>query len=318
MIRSILYEEAEEWAKLPSGWNLGEVPGIAVDSQDRVFAFCRSEHPVVILDRHGQFLGSWGEGMFSRPHMIYIGSDDSVYCVDDVGHTIKKFTPDGDLLLTITSPNGPADTGYTPGDPSSVRRSGPPFNRPTDIAVAPSGHLLISDGYGNARVHRFTADGRLLQSWGDPGCGPAQFVQPHGIYVDERGCVYVADRRNKRIQLFSAEGQFLSQWTDIWWPCGIAMDKEDNVYVAEVGGHFMFGREAALNEPAARITIRDLHGNIQAEWGEQDPKRTGRFFSPHSIAVDSQQNVYVGEVTLSYPQGQAPPGTKVMRKYVRV
>ena len=96
-----VFEEAEGWAQLPKGWNLGEVPGVAVDSQDRLFAFCRSEHPVVIFDRNGRFLESWGDGMFVCPHMIFIGPDDSVYCVDAQGHRVKKFTPDGKLLMTL-------------------------------------------------------------------------------------------------------------------------------------------------------------------------------------------------------------------------
>ena len=107
-----IYEEVEGWAQLPPDWELGEVPGIAVDSQDRVYAFCRSEHPVVVFDRDGRFLGSWGEGMFVRPHMILIGPDDSVYCVDDEGHRVHKCTTDGKLLMTIAPENGMADTGY--------------------------------------------------------------------------------------------------------------------------------------------------------------------------------------------------------------
>ena len=111
-----IYEEVQGWAQLPPDWDLGEVPGIAVDSQDRVYAFCRSQHPVVVFDRDGRFLGSWGEGMFVRPHMILIGPDDAVYCVDDEGHRVHKCTTDGKLLMTIAPENGVADTGYVPPD----------------------------------------------------------------------------------------------------------------------------------------------------------------------------------------------------------
>ena len=313
-----IYEEVEGWAQLPPDWDLGEVPGIAVDSQDRVYAFCRSEHPVVVFERDGRFLGSWGEGMFVRPHMILIGPDDAVYCVDDEGHRVHKCTTDGKLLMTIAPQNGVAETGYVPPDWKTVQRGGPPFNRPTDVALSPEGDIYVSDGYGNARVHKFTAEGRLLRSWGEPGDQPGQFHQPHCVFVDRQGRVYVGDRQNQRIQIFSAEGEFLTQWNDIWWPDGICQDAEQNLYVGEVGGIFMFGQEARLDQRGARITVRDLEGNVQSEWGEEDPHGAGRFFAPHGVALDSRGDLYVGEVTFSYSHRQAPPDAKVLRKYARV
>lgn len=313
----LTFEEAEGWARLPEGWDLGEVPGIAVDSRDRVYAFCRAENPVVIFDRDGSYLDSWGKGLFVRPHMIFIGPDDSVYCVDDNGHRVHKFTTEGELLMTLAPTDGVADTGYNGTDVQSILRSGPPFNTPTDVALAPDGNLFVSDGYGNARVHKFSPDGQLLLSWGDPGDGPSQFRQPHGVYVDPEGKVYVADRQNCRIQIFSPEGEFLDQWTEVWWPNDLCQDRQQNFCVAEIGGIFMYGREARLDKPAARMTVRAADGSILAEWCEQDPYGTGRFFSPHSVAVDSHGDVYVGQVTFSYTKRQAPPGSKVLRKYVR-
>ena len=313
----LTFEEAEGWAKLPEGWDLGEVPGIAVDSKDRVYAFCRAENPVVIFGRDGRYLGSWGKGVFVRPHMIFIGPDDSVFCVDDNGHRVHKFTPEGKLLMTLAPSNDVADTGYNGTDHQSILRSGPPFNTPTDVALAPDGSLFVSDGYGNARVHKFSADGQLLLSWGDPGEGPSQFNQPHGVYVDPEGKVYVADRQNSRIQIFSPQGEFLDQWTEVWWPNALCQDRQQNFCVAEIGGIFMYGREARLDKPAARMTVRAADGSILAEWCEEDPYGTGRFFSPHSVAVDSHGDIYVGQVTYSYTKRQAPPGSKVLRKYVR-
>ena len=274
------YEQLETWPKLPNGWSLGEVPGIAVDSQDRVFAFCRSEDPVVVFDRDGLLLGAWGRGMFERPHMIFIGPDDSVYCVDDVGHRVKKFTPNGELLLELAPLNGPADTGYVPGDSNLVVRSGPPFNRPTDVALSHAGEIYVADGYGNARVHKYSCDGTFLFSWGDPGSGPGQFRQVHGVCVAPDHLVYVADRQNTRIQIFSPEGEFLRQWPNVWWPCAMCLDSTANMYVAEVGGIFMFGQEPRLDQPCARITVRTLEGEIQTQWGVDDPLGNGRFFAP--------------------------------------
>ena len=141
-----IFEEVEGWAKPPLECKLGEVPGIAVDSQDRVYAFCRAENPVVIFDRDGNYLNSWGQGLFTRPHMIFIAPDDSVYCVDDQGHRIKKFTPNGELLMTLQPQDGVPDTGYVPPDHLDVLRSGPPFNTPTDVALSPQGEIYVSDG----------------------------------------------------------------------------------------------------------------------------------------------------------------------------
>ena len=202
-----VYEEVEGWGEVPEGWNIVEVPGVAVDSQDRVYVFCRSEHPIIVFDRDGQFLRSWGEGMIKRAHDIIVGPDDSIYCVDDWGHAVHKFTPEGELLQSIETADNPADTGYVWDVQKEVLRAGPPFNYPTGIALSPSGELYVSDGYGNARVHKFTAEGDLQFSWGEPGTGAGQFVTPHNVCVDRDGTVYVADRQNRRMQLYNSHGR---------------------------------------------------------------------------------------------------------------
>ena len=218
---SFRYEVHERWGKLPEGWSFVEVAAVATDSQDRVFVFNRGEHPVIIFDRDGTFLGSWGEGLFVRPHGITIGPDDAVYCTDDLDHTVRKFTPDGTLLLTLGTSGRPSDTGATSIDFRTIRHAGPPFHYPTNLALAADGELYVTDGYGNARVHKFAPDGRLLASWGEPGSGPGQFHVPHGIAVDREGTVFVADRENSRLQLFSPDGEFLAEWTDLARPCQV-------------------------------------------------------------------------------------------------
>ena len=122
-------------------------------------------------------------------------------------------SPEGRLLLTLGVSGRPSDTGATSPDYRTVQRGGPPFNYPTNVALSPEGDIYVSDGYGNARIHRFSPDGRLLHSWGQPGAGPGQFNVPHGIAIDRQGIVLVADRENSRIQRFTPDGEFIDEWT---------------------------------------------------------------------------------------------------------
>src|SRR5262249_19178394 len=147
--RDFGYTPDDHWAKLPPGYSWPEVAGVATDSRDRVFVFNRGEHPVMVFECDGKFLRSWGEGAFVRPHGITIGPDDSVYCSDDSGHVVRKFTPEGRLLLTLGTSGKPSDTGASGNDFRTIRRAGPPFNYPTNLALAADGTMFVSDGYGN-------------------------------------------------------------------------------------------------------------------------------------------------------------------------
>src|SRR5262245_25677412 len=196
------YTPLPGWGQLPPGWDLVEVAGVAIDSQDNVHVFNRGAHPLIVFSPAGDFLRSWGEGLFRRPHGITIGPDDAVYLTDDADHTVRKYSAAGELLLTLGTSGVPSDTGATSMDYRTVRRSGPPFHYPTNLALGPAGEMYVTDGYGNARVHKFARDGRLLFSWGEPGAGAGQFHAPHGVAVDAEGVVLVADRENSRIQRF--------------------------------------------------------------------------------------------------------------------
>src|SRR5262249_6987289 len=157
-------------------------------------------------------------------------------------------------------------------------------------------------GYGNARVHRFTPDGRLLHSWGEPGAGPGQFNLPHGLAVDREGRVFVADRENSRVQVFSPKGEFLSQITEVARPMQVALDGDDNLYVAEVGwraGLFPW-QETPANPQGTRVSIFDRNGKLRSHWGGgADPTAPGDFFAPHDIWLDDRGDIYVGEVVMS-------------------
>jgi DNA-binding beta-propeller fold protein YncE len=317
------YEAVVGWEQLPPGWSFVEVAGVATDSRDRVYVFNRGDHPVIVFDRDGRFITSWGEGVFKRAHGIHIGPDDAVYCTDDLDHTVRKFTREGRLLLTLGTSGRPSDTGIDGIDYRSIRRAGPPFHRPTNVALAKDGALYITDGYGNARVHKFTAEGRLLSSWGEPGEGPGQFNLPHGIALDSQGRVYVADRENSRIQIFSANGEYLTEWTDVARPMQVFIDGQDNVFVAGVGwraGLFPWQSPPGAEPAGPQVSVFDHGGRLLAQWGDgSDPTAPGNFFAPHDIWVDSHGDVYVGEVVMSAGgnRGLVSRDCHALQKFVR-
>jgi DNA-binding beta-propeller fold protein YncE len=312
------------WEQLPAGWTFVEVAGVATDAAGNVFVFNRGEHPMIVFDRAGRFLRSWGEGVFVRPHGLTIGPDDAVYCVDDSGHTVRKFTPEGQLLLTLGTPGQRSDTGATTIDYRTILRAGGPFNLPTNLALSPSGEMFVADGYGNARVHRFSPEGELISSWGEPGAGPGQFHVPHGIAVDAHGTVFVADRENDRLQFFTPEGTFLGQWTDIARPCQVFFDVAGNVFVAELGyraGMFPGTEPPPGNPTGGRMSVFNAAGELQARWGGGDqPCQPGDFFAPHDVWVDRFGDLYVGEVTWSAGanRGVVPPDCHSLQKFVRI
>lgn len=319
---SYRYEALERWQKLPAGWSFGEVAGVAADSRDRVYVFNRGEHPLIVFDREGNFLSSWDSVRFNRAHGITIGPDDAVYCTDDLDHTVRKFTTDGKLLLTLGTSGKPSDTGIDGIDYRTIKRVGPPFHRPTNLALSRNGDMYVTDGYGNARVHKFSPDGKLLYSWGEPGSGPGQFNLPHGIAVDKDEKVYVADRENSRVQIFDAKGKFLAGWTDIVRPMQVVVDTAGNILVAEVGFRAgMFPWAVAPADPVgARVSVFSPAGKLLARWGGgPDPCAVGDFFAPHDLRLDSQGDLYVGEVTLSAGgnRGLVSPDCHCLQKFVK-
>ncbi len=318
------FEVCEGWGVLPEGWRLVEVAGVATDSHDRVFVFNRGDHPVIIFDREGRFIGSWGEKLFARPHGITIGPDDTVYCTDDLDHTVKRFTPEGKLVAILGKSGCPSDTGATSMDFRTICRAGPPFHYPTNLALAADGSLYIADGYGNARVHRYSPDGVHLASWGEPGGAPGEFRVPHGIAVRPDGTVIVADRENSRLQFFSPEGSFLEEWTDVARPCQVFVDAVGRVYVAELG--FRAGMWPGTTAPSpdatgGRISVFDHDGRLIARWGGgSNSCAPCDFYAPHDLCLDSRGDLYVGEVTWSAGgnRGAVPADCHSLQKFGRV
>jgi DNA-binding beta-propeller fold protein YncE len=315
------YAVVDGWEQLPPGYVHRDVAGVAVDGEDRVFLICRGDHPIIAYDQKGNFLGSWGEGLFTyRTHGITVAPDGTLFCTDDGNHTIRRFTPEGKLLMTLGTMNTPSDTGYDGKDYMTITRPAGPFNRPTNIAVGPRGHLYVSDGYGNCRVHRFSPGGTLERSWGEPGTGPGQFYLPHGIAVAADGRVFVCDRESDRIQIFSPDGEYLSEWTDTQRPTHLVFDAEGRAYVSELWWHSgdISRRHGPTREARpARLSVYDRDGRVLARWGTPDATAPGSFAAPHGLAVDSRGDIYVSEVTWTFAvsRGRAPADCHTFQKF---
>ena len=274
-----VYEVVENWAELPQGWNM-PAAAVAVDSQDRIYCYNRDPgHPIVVFDRDGRYLYDWGDGEAEFAHAIVIDADDNPWLVDRDRGQILKYTPDGKLLSAIGERGFRSDTGVDPNNFSSqayrdVTHGGGPFNLPTDIAFTPSGEMFITDGYGNARVHKFDADGNYQFSWGEPGTGPGEFNMPHGVHINHQGHVLVCDRENDRVQVFSQDGKYLSTWpTQLIGPAVFYVDADDVYYIPEHNG--------------GMISILTAEGERLTQWGDSE------FRSCHGIAGDSQGDIYV-------------------------
>ncbi len=220
------YELVEGWGELPEGMEWGMVSAVAVDGNGLVYVLRRREPPVIILDESGKFLTSWGAGLFTQPHGLRLDSKGFIWATSvsesfrgGKGHQVFKFSPEGQLLLTLGSPDVAGDGANT-------------FNGPSDVAVAPNGEFFVSDGYGNSRVVKFSETGQFLKAWGRKGTAAGQFDLPHSIVMDSRGRILVGDRENERVQVFDAEGNFVDQWTELGFPYGLYIT-EDNLLIVD-------------------------------------------------------------------------------------
>ena len=289
---NVILGQGDHRYAVEEGWGMGgcpelpDVTAVAVDSADNVYLFCRGDAPIRAFDRTGRFLRSFGQGLFVRPHGLHIGADDTLYCIDEGSHCVLILTPAGELLGRI-------------GGPEAVPfMSGGPFNRCTNIAISPTGDIYVADGYGNARVHRYSPEGKLLMSWGEPGVMPGQFNVVHDICCDRAGRIYIADRENHRIQVFDADGVWLDQWHNLHRPCGLAMANRDEpvFYVGELGPVMASNANTPHLGPA--ISILDHEGRHLARLGTARAGiEAGAFMSPHGVAVDSHGDIYVAELT---------------------
>jgi len=267
----------------------------------------------MVFDRTGNFLRSWGEGQFPRAHGVHMAPDDTMFLTDDGGHFVHKVRLDGKLLLELGVPGKPAPY-----------MSGEPFHRCTHTALSPNGEIYVSDGYGNAKVHKYSPDGKWLMSWGEPGTGEGEFNIVHNICTDADGWVYVADRENHRVQVFDGNGKFETQWKNLHRPCGMYMPygQRPICYIGEVGPAAAVSRDIPNLGP--RVSIVDHEGKLIGRFGDT-PAGTelGKFLAPHGLAVDRHGDIYVGEVSWTawpqiYPGKPHPANLRSLQKFEKV
>ena len=272
-----------DWPKpLPENIEWGQVPNVTIDREGFIYAFHRSDPPVLKFDTEGNLVDSFGSAQWvARPHGFRLTPEGDIWTTDyqrESGHTITKIDTAGNILLRLGA-RGFAGTG-----PNT-------FNGPADVAQAEDGSFFVADGHWNNRVVKFDASGRYLLEWGGKGSGPGQFDVPHTILIDRRGRVFVGDRSNERIQLFTQEGEYLTEWDQFGRPSGMFIDHEDVLYVADY-------------EKLRGVT----YGN--AENGEVLGFIEGS--EPEGVVVDLDGNVYTGEVT----GGQGGDGY-IIRKFIK-
>jgi DNA-binding beta-propeller fold protein YncE len=269
------YRFQRDWAKLPRWWNFGEAdqPGPprtsvkgAVAANGDVYALCRGAHPVLVFDADGRFITSWGEGQFSSfVHGMTIDRAGRIWITDTGLHTVTVHEPDGTLLRTLGTPHFSSPTLY-----------GNPFNMPTGVAFTANGDIFVSDGYGNRRVHCFSPAGELKHSWGEPGTGLGQFALVHFISTDADDRLYVCDRENHRIQIFTTSGEALAEWTGFTMPSDLAFGREQ-IYVAGADG----------------VSIWTKDRRKLAQFGADEPSKGA--FNVHGIWLDADENIYLAQ-----------------------
>lgn len=283
-----LYDVIHDFAKLPRNMQLGYTHGIVVDESDNLFVFNQSPTAMIELNKHGEFIRSWGEEFAKGAHGLYLShehNDQYLYLVDYELHQVVKMTRRGDERMRIGLP------------PRPDIYAGPSEYRPTDVCIAPDGTIYVFDGYGKPYIHLFDPLGKYLSSIGGPGDGPGQLNCPHGGWIDTRSAVpelYVADRGNNRIQVFTLDGhhkRFIRS-PEIKQPCDF----------------YQWGNDLYIPDLQARLVILDRNDQVTAVLGDnpeapktpgwpniQDKLIDGKFNSPHACCVDSRGNIYVVE-----------------------
>jgi sugar lactone lactonase YvrE len=289
------YHRIDGWAHLSAGEKLSEVICVDVDANDNIWVFHRGTTPILKFDQSGKVIKGFGAGLFQEPHGMAIDSHGNIWVTDNgrgapdaegkpgKGHQVFEFSPEGKLLMTL----GKAGVA---GDGPDV------FIAPTDVVVSPQGDIFVSDGHGDskinyksfARVMKFSKNGKFVKQWGGDGPGPGEFAGTHGIAMDSRGRIFVADRGNSRIQIFDQEGRFLDQWKQFGRPSGVAIDMNDMIYVADSESNDKtnpgFKKGLSIGSVKDGKVTAFLPNDLEPEVGF------------HTATSDSKGNLFVGAV----------------------
>lgn len=285
------------WPQKPEQFKWAQMPGVTVDARDQVYIFTRSRPAVQIYRTNGTFVRSWDMDDFTGSHFIRIDRAGNIWTSNISSHTIRKYNPEGKLLLTLGEPgHAGADHGH--------------FDKPTDMVVMPGGDIFVTDGYGNRRVVHFDANGKYLNEWGKAGAEPGQFALPHSIVADSHERLYVADRENARIQVFDTKGKLLAVWENRITPWGLWMTKKDELWVCgsscvkkEVpqGTAGAGASEWEVLPPPDQLLMKlNLKGEVLLRVPltktTDPPGKAGELNWVHGIALDSQGNLYLGDI----------------------
>jgi DNA-binding beta-propeller fold protein YncE len=303
------YRTVEHWLQMPAGRAMGSTSAVAVAPDGHIWVAercgantCEGSNlpPVLEFDASGRFLKSFGADMFVFPHGILIDRDGNLWLTDGQGkegkgHQVFKFDRDGNVLLTLGK--------------AGVAGDGPDtFNQPNAVAVAPNGDIFVADGHspgrGNARVVKFSKEGKFIKQWGGHGSGPGRFEVPHALAFDSQGRLFVGDRANNRIQIFDQAGRSLEDWKQFSRPSGIYIDRNDVIYVTDSEST---DKEGYSHNPGWKRGIRICSaktGKATAYIPDPSPGTTITS-AGEGVAADAQGNVYGAEV-----------GPKDVKKYV--
>jgi sugar lactone lactonase YvrE len=324
----LAYEPVIGWEQLPAGKQHLDVSAVAVDPADRVYLLTRFDDGVLVYERDGSFVAAWGRHAFTRPHGMCADPDGSIWVTDVGDHTVRKFSPFGDLILELGTPGVASDTGFDTSIPITDQvgrtesvRGGPPFNQPTGVVVAPTGDVYITDGYGNSRVHRFSPEGELTFSFGTPGSAPGEFRLPHTAAFDHSGRLLVADRGNELIHVFTPEGELLESW-EAQRPNSLAVSSDGLVFIGQSAwkvGNYSWRTGPIEADVPSSISVREANGAVLATiGGGPDAAVPGNFVTCHGIALDSADNLYVADVTHSSQSRAEIPDGRAFQKLTRL
>lgn len=281
---------------------LENIGAVAVDAQDNLYVCVRGgDTPLVVFDREGTFLRGLGREMgVVNPHCVRVDPQNNIWLIDCARHIVYKMDQEGEVLMTLGKIDQPSwDSGVINGDYRTIQRPGSPFNGPARLAIAPDGDLYVADGYHNCCVHHFSPDGTLLHSWGAPGDAPGSFCVVHSVFVDpENKDVYVADRENRRVQIFTSEGMLKAIWPDLHRPTDICIH-DGYVYVSELG-EFLFTDaiqyDYHIHRHHSQVRVFTKDGVEVGQIGSEEIGAPGTFFAAHCLCLDSRGDLYVGEV----------------------